>query len=257
MAKMSLIKKYISMKFQRTLEYKSNFLFMSITFLLFGFMGPLLLIFAYNSGGNIQDWSIQEILFLSGFFMLSESIFRTFLWGINQIRVLVRKGEMEKFLIKPVNALLHVSISNINFEGLPSIFAGIILISFSKVPLSLNFFLLFSVYLSLSVMTIFAFHTIINSLAFWFTEVSSLFWSVRRLIHYGKYPLSIYNLFMVVLFTTVIPLGIMSYYPSVLILGKSFSLSGLISATIFGIVFFFFSIFLFNKGIENYTSAGG
>lgn len=254
---MGLIKKYVSMKFQRTLEYKSNFIFMAITFLLFGFMAPFLLIFAYNSGGSIKGWDIYEILFLSGFFMLAESIFRTFFWGVNQIRILVKKGEMEKFLIKPINALFHISISNINFEGIPSIIAGVILIYFSKITLSLNFFALFFTYLALSVITIFAFHTIINSLSFWITEVSSLFWAVRRIISYGKYPLSIYNSAMVALFTTIIPLGIMSYYPSALLLNKGVELVSLVSATIFGIIFFAFSIFLFNKGIENYTSAGG
>jgi ABC-2 type transport system permease protein len=56
--------------------------------------------------------------------------------------------------------------------------------------------------------------TICASFGFWVRDPSVIMDFMLKIKDYSKYPLSIYNPILRIVFTFVIPLGFMSYYPS-------------------------------------------
>ena len=79
-------------------------------------------------------------------------------------------------------------------------------------------------------------------------------------IEASKYPLSIYRAWFRRFFTMVIPMGCVTYFPILAILGKpdplGTSLAFQYAAPVFGLLYFILSLFIWRLGLRHYRSTG-
>jgi ABC-2 type transport system permease protein len=84
-------------------------------------------------------------------------------------------------------------------------------------------------------------------------EFTNIFTDGSR--EFGQYPMDLFRKEVLIVFTYLIPIACVNYYPIMYILGQSNSILYLISP-LFCLLLFIVAITTFNKCLEHYESAG-
>ena len=255
-----LVFKYMSMHLKSQLEYRSSFLLSFIAQILpiaFSISMVFILIDKFNFGDRFDKYEIMLGVSIVQFgFSFSECFFR----GFDKFSDIIKRGTLDLILIKPRNIYLQIFGSNVEFTKISRIVMSIVLfivsvnnISFNKSLVNILLLILLLVisaliYASIYIlMACFCFKTIEG------LEFTNIFTDGSR--EFGQYPMDIFKKEVLIIFTYLIPIACVNYYPIKYILGKSDSILYLISP-LFSLLLLFVSIFLFNKCINHYTSTG-
>jgi ABC-2 type transport system permease protein len=79
---------------------------------------------------------------------------------------------------------------------------------------------------------------------------------VFNMLTFGRYPLTIYNVFLQFLLSWIIPFAFASFYPTTHFLGRRGFAPYFYLVPAVAVGFFLLAIFAWNKGVENYSSTG-
>lgn len=171
----------------------------------------------------------------------------------------VREGTFDKILTKPFNPLLYLTFSSIDIEGLAEVLTGLILIIWAflklNIAVSINL-LIYIIIILIALIFMYSLMIIISSLAFIFIKSFALFELLFKLLDIGRYPMSIYGFEMRIIFTFLIPVAVVSFYPASALLGTLNTIR-LFEIIIPVGIFLILSILMWNISIKKYTSAGG
>lgn len=102
----------------------------------------LLRFFYRNNFSQIPDlagWTFDEILFIYGFSLIPKAIDHMFfdnLWMIGYS--IVRKGDFDKYLTRPINSLFYVTVEKFQVDAFGELLMGIILITYSLIRIGAN-----------------------------------------------------------------------------------------------------------------------
>lgn len=214
---------------------------------------------------SLNGWEFSELAFLYGFSLLSHGLFVVFFintWGIDRM---VINGEFDRLLLRPMSVFFQLVASYINFIGFIDLIPGIIIFLYGchLVGFDWTFINIIKLLLVL-VGAIFiraSLFIILGTIAFWTKRTGELVgFSLSILERATMYPLSIYPYLIQVIFTFLIPIGFISFYPANEFLGKSAEIQlplGLaLSTPIIGMICFMVSLGFFNFGLKKYESAG-
>lgn len=257
----SLFKKTFALELSSEMAYKTNFLIKSFALITADLIGPLVMMLIYTNSSGIPGWSFEEFLLFQGTFIFVIGLSH-FLLMMIPVHVIdnVREGTFDKILIKPYNPLMYLSFTSIDLEGLAEVFGGLFLIIYSFIKLDLNLFSLNTIFYIFLILMAFVFlygcFILMSSLAFLFVKSFGLFDLFFKIMDVARYPINIYEGGMRFLFTFIIPIGIVSFYPASVLL-KELSVISVGSVLVIILLFLVFSIWMWNKAIRKYTSAGG
>ena len=176
---------------------------------------------------TLNGWTFHQLLLMYGFCALGFGIWHTFLTGCSawEMDRLVRQGELDRVLLRPINTLALLVMRRIDDDGLGDITAGILLLGYASMKLGIawsfqNLFATFAFAMG-SAFVLFSVNVAMAAVAFWVTSVRSLmdvFWSLSR---FTEYPLNIYNTAVVWVLTFILPFGFISFYPSQFFFGNA------------------------------------
>lgn len=178
----------------RELAFRSNFLVKITVEVLW--LGILLIfyrtIFAQTS--VVADWNEAQYLFFVGCYFALEGLIETlFLDNCNEFADLVRSGDLDFFLLQPIDEQFLVSCRKIDWSTLPNLFMGTAVMvaallqmdeAFSLVRLGL-FLVLFVCGLAIA----YSFLLMLTSTAVWFVRNQSLYemwWLATSLMRYPR-----------------------------------------------------------------------
>jgi len=256
-----LFRKTFALELSSEMAYKTNFFIKSFSLITADLIGPLVILLIYSSSFGVPGWSFEQFLLFQGtlIFVMGLSHFLIIMFPV-QVIDSVREGTFDKTLIKPYNPLLYLSFTSVDLEGLAEVLAGLFLIIYSFIKLNLILFslstLLYIFLILLGFIFLYAAFILMSSVAFLFIKSFGLFDLFFKVMDVARYPINIYQGVMRFLFTFMIPIGIVSFYPaSVLIRGLD--LLTIVKIIIPIAIFLIFSIWMWNRAIKNYTSAGG
>ena len=93
-------------------------------------------------------------------------------------------------------------------------------------------------------------------MSFWFEDRVGIVPPVFNMLNFGRYPLTIYNVFIQFLLSWIIPFGFATFYPTTHFLGRTaftlyFHLVPVVAAG-----FLVLAIVVWNRGVANYSSTG-
>jgi len=97
---------------------------------------------------------------------------------------------------------------------------------------------------------------IASSVAFWVLNVTPLLNLIFRLREYTKYPMDIFDPFLRFIFSFVIPIAFVSYYPSKIFLRHSNNNLLVLILPFIGISLFLIAYKIWTKGAKRYTGTG-
>jgi ABC-2 type transport system permease protein len=250
---------FISQYLKQLMEYKGDFLVGIVGVFLTQGLNILFLTIIFSQIPNLQGWSFKQIIFIYGFSLLPKGIDHLFfdnLWLVSYF--LVRKGDFDKYLTRPINTLFYVSVEIFQVDAFGELLVGILLLVSSVGIVQWTLFkgLLFllilpfatSIYTSLKIMT--------ASLAFW-TKTSGSITQIFYMINdFAKYPTQIFNAVIRFIISFIVPFAFTAYYPASYFLDNqhlAFNIGGLI---IVSLLLFLVARLFWQKGIAAYESSG-
>lgn len=261
---MHYIRLYLSffkMDIRRVAMYRLNLLIGNFGYLLDSIATIFSVMMILNVSNTIGGWSAYEIIFLFGFMLAAMSIWEFFFVTTLEIPLLILEGELDVFLVRPINPLFQFIIFELDEEAIFEMIFSLGLLIFSiimlGIPLGFFFWLKLFIFLISSVIAIEAIYLAICSICFWMVSNNGLMQIIWEFYKMGQYPLTIYpTIFKVLL--TIIPFGFIGFYPTYVILnGTNYPLYMTFGVALAG-PFFLVMVYCFvwKRGLKRYTGAG-
>lgn len=214
-------------------------------------------IFSYVS--NINGWSKYEVLLLMGSFHIVVSLFAgIYIPNLAQIPDLVKSGQLDGYILKPVNCQLLTSTRSIDGGSLANIALGVGIIINSALKLNLHFqitqILMFVFFLLTGSFIMYCVLFILLSTVFWLQDSS---WSIGFFMTFNNFadkPVTIYKGVVYRFLVFIFPIGLVANVPaSILLNNGDFNLHVwfLISA----VILFSLSKLVWSRGLKIYEGA--
>jgi ABC-2 type transport system permease protein len=247
------------------LQYRISFLLQAgATFI--GLLGEFVaILILFNTFQELGGWRVGEVALLYGLVSIALGLVDMLGSGFERVSALVKSGEFDRLLVRPVSPFVQVLASEVQLRRLGRIGQGMVALALAtrwagigwspeQIALALGSILGSSV-VFLTVWVISA------ALCFWTVEQSE----VQNVFTYGgaelaSYPISIYGRPIQAVFLYAVPLGLTSYYPALGILGKADPLGlppvlGLL-APLSAVIFFVLGLACWRLGLRHYQGTG-
>lgn len=238
--------------------YDKDFLFGVISMILDYASKLLILFFIFEIVDNINGWDYYQLLFIFGINTLCLSLWSCFCINTISLPYYIRDGKMDTFLIRPLHPLFQIMMDGFDEDAWGELIVGIIItvIGFIKLKLSLIFIIILPI-VCISGAFIYAGISILFSTASFFTSTKVDFANlVFEFSEFAMYPMGIYNKSLRILFSTLIPIAFVSYYPSLGIFESVKNILLLILLPVISFVYFLITVKVWNIGLKRYGSTG-
>jgi len=207
---------------------------------------------------SLAGFSLTQTLLFFMTFNLVDIMAQLFLRGIYWIRWLVIEGELDFVLTAPVNPLFRIATRTTDFLDvttlLPTFIILGILISRLETSLTLLNLLLYFGLILVGFVIAFAIHVVVAAVAVYTQEVDNLIWIYRDLMAMGRFPADIYAAPVKLILTFVVPVAVMTTFPTKALIGVLAPLN-IILAILIAAIFLWGSLKLWNFSLKYYTSA--
>jgi ABC-2 type transport system permease protein len=243
------------------LAYKADFFIaffssMAATVLGFGFVLVL-----FSKIPQLQGWSFYEILFLYAFSLVPLGFFNVISWNLYEFGdIYIIQGRFDRILLRPVDTLFQVIFEKFRLESLQEVVTGALAITVCARRLHLTWaatdYLWFALMVACGAVIYLSVFLTLTAVSFWFEDRVGIVPPVFNMLTFGRYPLTIYNVFIQFILSWIIPFGFASFYPTTHFLKREafapyFHLVPLVAAG-----FFALAVLVWNRGVRNYSSTG-
>jgi ABC-2 type transport system permease protein len=214
---------------------------------------------------SLNGWGFPQLAFIYGLGLLSHGVMVVFFINTWHIDNMVVQGNFDRLLLRPMNVFFQLIASYVNFIGLIDMIPGSIIFIYAShlVGMDWSFLNILKLILIIGggVFIRAALFICLGSISFWTKRSASLVgFTLTLLERTTMYPLNIYPIVLQMIFTFLIPIGFISFYPASEFLGQAsgfhIPLSMALWTPIMGIVCFMISQFIFTIGMKKYESAG-
>lgn len=223
---MRLYLKVIALHFSAAMSYKSSFILMIIGQFLISFSSFLAVRFIFMRFDAVAGFSYHEVLLCFAAVLMAYSIAECFASGLKQFPSMLLKGEFDRVLLRPVDALFWVFASKMDFSSLGRLLQAILIMSYAVksgvIQWSIFKIIVYALMIVGGMCYFIGCYIIYAALCFYTTEgleIINIFTDGGR--EFGKYPISIYGEGALKFFTFVLPLACAQYYPLMYLLEKT------------------------------------
>lgn len=245
--------------FASRMAYRLDFFISLLIMIANVLLGPLLTLLIYTGGASFPRYTIYEALLIQGTFYIATGIASVLFFGIvGTATSLVREGTLDILLLRPHSLIASLMTASYDIDGFGNILCGIFLFVFSAIHIRTAGFagiLLFVLLLIPSVFVLFGFSVFLASLSIVWIGNSRLFEVYDVVSRFAMYPATIYTRLIRVFVTFIIPVAMIGFIPSSVLLGKADFLDFMSIPCTF--VFVCVALLLWRHMIRRYTGAGG
>lgn len=180
----------------------------------------------FSVSGSIGGWNIYNILLTYGLINIAMGISDFIMDEVYSLgSKYLKQGLIDMILLRPVHPIISIAGNSRSLTSIGYIIAGIIAISISLINLTISINIgtvLFVAFITfVGGLLIAGITTIFGVTGFWCYASNEVMWPIFRMTRFSQYPINIYNDVIKVILTLVIPYALVTYYPSLLILGQS------------------------------------
>jgi len=255
-----LLALYFAQYVKARLAYRADF----ATAVLASFLGTAasfsVVLLLFSRFDHLAGWSFPEIVFLYGFSLLPYGLFSVLSLNLYEFadRYLV-EGRFDRILLRPVSPLFQIYFESFRLESLQEVVTGTVAIAWAVSrlpdlsPLGLALLPLWAVFGAVIYLSVFG---ILTASSFWIEDRVGLAPPVFNLMAFGRYPITIYDLKVKVLLSTVIPFAFASFYPTTLALKRADFTPFFWAVPAVAILFALLNRALWRRGIARYGSVG-
>jgi ABC-2 type transport system permease protein len=247
----------VRLRLQAELVFRTDAIFGFLASLLGIGFGLLFFEVIYGRVESVGGWSKPAAVALVGTLALLMELENGLFGGIQRLRAMVREGRLEQYLLRPVACPPLFVSQGVNVLAVWRFIVPLVVLGYALTlsPQPVERLLLYSAsfVVSLGIYTLMIFSLV--CLSFWLVEMNNLFYVVYDLMEFGRYPLTVYQGIMRVIFTTILPVALLSSFPTqLLMLGGSPVMLAYQSLVLIG--FYGLARLLWRKGLRRYQGAG-
>ena len=241
------------------MQYRWNFVVDGVVSILWTALGLVPLYVAFHARPELEGWTYATALVVVGWFSLLKGILDgavnpSLLTVVDQIR----QGTLDFVLLKPADAQFLVSTAKFEpwkvLDGVAAL--GIFAWAFhllGRTPSPLHALASLGL-LACATLVLYSIWILVIAAAFWVVRLDNLAYLFNSVFDFARWPVSVFRGALRIVFTFVIPLGIMTTYPAEALLGTLSLRTALLSvggAITFAVV----SRAVWTRAIGRYTSA--
>jgi ABC-2 type transport system permease protein len=262
MKAVSLYFKYISILFKSQLQYRTSFWLLALGQCLTTFSVFAGLYFMFERFGQVHGWTFFEVALCFAVIQMAFSLSECFCRGFDTFSTLVAGGDFDRLLVRPRSTVIQVLGSKFEFSRVGRLLQSTIVLVWALSQLTIHWNLTKAITLGLmiscGVLIFSGIFMLAATLCFWTIqglEVANVFTDGGR--EMAKYPLNIYQKWITVFFTFIIPYGCVNYLPLLYILDKVHGPAIHYMLTpLAGALFLLPCLLVWRIGVRHYRSTG-
>lgn len=255
-----IYRKILAQDLKSKMSYRADFIISTIGMIFTNIAGFVSFWILFKNFSSIDGWGYYEILFLYGFSLISLTPVQCLFDNNWSLRNYVYSGDFIKYCFRPINLFFYYQSEVFDVKGLGQLAFGVVTLAYSWIKLGLGFsplmLLKVIVFLITASLVMIALQNAAAATCFWIVNSFYILDLTLKFKDYAKYPVTIFSPVFRFIFTFLMPIAFIAYYPSLVILRPDVVplLSWL--SPIFGIVFFFLSYKLWMFGAMKYSGTG-
>jgi len=216
----------------------------------------------YSVVDSIGDWSRgQMIIFVGTFSMINGINMWIYFFGALTIPDKIKRGDLDHYLTKPINPLLRITFENMNPGSFPLTIISALIIRYgvkvAGLTVGLSLGSAYAVMVLLMTLLWYDMELIMRTIPFFAVSTNGISQLEGHLIWLNfRVPGVLFKGVFKVLFYFLLPYGVMSTVPTMLLSG-ALTLPGLIHSLCVVAFFTAFALWFWKRGLRRYESAGG
>lgn len=251
--------------FAAAAQYRADFVMTAVGAICYEAVSLAFVGVIIHAFGSIGGWSLTEVAFVYGIRSMGHALHGVLsgqLWSTDDV---VRRGEFDRFLVRPVNPLIQLLTRRFQVTAVGDIVFGVAVLTVTAVAAPIVWSVGSAAYLLAAVvgsaLTESAVMLAIASLTFRLLASQPIL-SVADTVFvtFGPYPLSVLPRAVSYLLTFVLPLAFAAYLPAAILLHRTGSLYvpyWLAAASpAVGILLYFAAVRFFHRQMRSYASPG-
>lgn len=242
------------------MQYRVDFLISSVGMAFTSIATVCVFWVLFHSIPDLVGWSFDEILFMYSFYLLSVVPLQLFFDHIWQLRFHVVQGTFIKYYLRPMNMMFYYMSDMVDLKGWVQLVLGVFLLFYASQRLGLEWNLW-----RLGLLLIALFSSSLVAISILTTAACTTFWifgsfPILALAHkireFSPYPMTIFDGFFRFLFTYLVPIGFVAFYPAQLVLRPDQVPLLTYLSPLMGVGFFALAYSVWSKGVNQYTGTG-
>lgn len=257
---LDIYRKILIQDLKSKMSYRADFIISNIGMIVSNLVGFVTFAILFKNFPSINGWTMYEMLFLYGFSLIALTPVQCFFDNNWNLRYAVKTGDFIKYCFRPINIFFYYISEVFDVKGLGQLAFGIgtlvyawryLAIPVTPIIIAQTVLFLFAASLFMIAIMNFAAAT-----CFWIQNSGYIMVIMFRFKDFAKYPASIFNSVFRIVFTFVIPIAFIAYYPSLVILRPNeIPLLSWLSPLI-GLLFFYLSYRFWLLGAQKYDGTG-
>lgn len=206
----------------------------------------------YSLKDDVGGYTFKQVLLLWGIAAGTYGVSRFFFKKAFSLSDTINNGKLDSYLVQPKNVLLAAITTDVEPSALGDLlYAYIMLFVFG---VTIENFLLFTLFIFTGGFTLAAIAVILGSLSFWFNKTDTIADLGNSLTtNFASYPDGIFKGVIKILLYTIIPVGLINYLPIKIL--TEFNLGLLLIVLLFTVFVVSLAFFVFFKGLKRYSSS--
>lgn len=252
-----IYKKLLELNWSVLIAYRSNFINSLISSIVWGGFTILQMLLLTSRVDSLFGWSKNDIILLTCVFNIILGVFHLlFSRNFEYFSRIVHLGQLDTFLLKPLDSQFLLSFRYINYTSIIRVFFGIGLALFfmrGRLPtfMDIALFIFFAI---CGLIVLYSIWYLVTTLTIWFSRLTNIVDVLFTMSGLTRFPPEMYREFSFYLFAFLLPLVLVIATPTKYLLHRPDIFSS-ISLVIFSIVLFLASRWFWRYALKSYTSA--
>ncbi|MBI3152781.1 MAG: ABC-2 family transporter protein [Chloroflexi bacterium] len=256
---LKLLSAFFKVNVQMALAYRADTVVNILLNLMWLGWELLSLSIIFNNTETLGGWGIGELIALLGVFRLVNTMMIALIWpNTEKFNQSIRDGSMDYTILQPVNSMFLVTFSRITVWRIWDLILATVLIvvgvNMSGGTTTALHILTFILLAITGTLIIYSLWIVLIALTFWFTKFDNNVTILQALMDAGRYPATVYPVWLRVIVTFIIPIAVATTIPLQALRGELASGQILMFVAI-SVASFWVASKIWKAGLRQYSGA--
>ena len=256
---LKLISTFFKVNVQMAMAYRADTLVNILLNLMWLGWELLTLNIIFSNTETLGGWGFGELIALLGVFRLVNTMMIALIWpNTEKFNQSIRDGSMDYTILQPVSSMFLVTFSRINVWRIWDILLATVLIVVGvnmagdvATPFSIASFVLLTIS---GTTVIYSLWIVLIALTFYFTKFDNNVTILQALLDSGRYPVSVYPVWLRIIVTFLIPIAVATTIP-LQALRQELNTPQILMFMGIGIASFIVASQVWKRGLKQYSGA--
>lgn len=242
------------------LQYRLDFFISTFGILLINVSTILGLAVVLQSIPSLDGYTWYQLVFIYAFSLVAQSPLQIIFDNIWRLRLHVNQGTFITYYFKPLPTLFSYTAEILDLKGFGQLFFGIAALFWSAANLgivwSIDKIILLPALIAGSSLVFIGLMLLAASASFWVKDSFAILAFMSSFREHARYPMGIYDNLFKLMFTWIIPVGFIAFYPSQLFLSSGPVPWTAFISPLFGFGLYYLAVKIWNRGVTVWGGTG-